>query len=284
MNNLLSFQSLFCGAFVLTHLLFTSLLMAQENPHKPLVIAHRGASGSAPENTLVATQKALEMGADMVEIDLHMSKDGEVMVIHDATLKRTTNGTGLVKDHTLEELKKLDAGAWFHEDFAGEPLPTLAEFLTLLDGKAIALLEIKKSPQGIYPGIEQKIVDLVRKHEAEDWCILQSFESKTVQNFLKLVPDWEIHKLISGKPPVFPDYQAGKQQIGPALDLPGITAVNPNYRVLTPQLIERIHQENLRVFTWTVNQEKDLKRMIEMKVDGIITNYPERLVALLKEE
>ena len=258
-------------------------MSAQHTSYKPLVIAHRGASGTAPENTLIATQKALEMGADMVEIDLHMSKDGEVIVIHDATLDRTTNGSGLVKDHTLEELKKLEAGSWFDPKFNGEPIPTLDEFLILMDGKAIALLEVKKSKKELYTGIEQKIVELVRKHQAEKWCIIQSFETPTVQNFLQLVPDWEIHKLISGQVPVIPVYHDGQIRMGQAMSLPGIQAINPSHKALNRRFVRRAHQHGMKVFTWTVNEEKDFKRVLRFKVDGIITNYPERLMAILKQ-
>ncbi len=122
-----------------------------------LVIAHRGASGYAPENTLASIRKGLDMGADMVEIDIHLSKDGEVVVIHDATLERTTDGTGKVQSKTLEELKKLNAGSWFGKEFSQEKIPTLKEVIDLMDGKALLLIELKNdSKNGMYEDLVEK--------------------------------------------------------------------------------------------------------------------------------
>lgn len=120
-------------------------------------IAHRGASGHAPENTMAAFEKAFEMKADYIEIDVQMTKDGELIAIHDTTVNRTTNGTGSVGDYTLEEIQQLDAGSWFGQEFVGERIPTFEEIIDTYRGKIGLLIELK-SPE-LYPGVEEKVAE-----------------------------------------------------------------------------------------------------------------------------
>lgn len=249
----------------------------------PLNIAHRGASGHAPENTLAAVQLAMDMGADMIEIDLHFSRDGEAIVIHDATLDRTTNGSGQVKEFTTEELQKLDAGSWFDEKFEGERLPTLGEVLALIDGKVQILIELKQGKSGRYPGLEKRTIELVNQYGARDWAVLQSFEDETVIELRRQDPNLEVHKLIGGAMPDLPAYFDGQPVWGNILNFPGVQAINPHYLSLNPRFIHQAHARNLKVFTWTVNQPEDMQKLIDMGIDGIITNYPDRLKKLLEE-
>ncbi len=146
------------------------------SPGSPLLrVGHRGAKGHAPENTLASFQLGMEMGVTAVETDVHLSKDGEVVLIHDHTVDRTTNGHGFVKDLTLAELKKLDAGSWFAARFAGERIPTLTELLIWAKDKVGVAIEIKNGPI-YYPGIAEKTIRLLREHGMERQAILISFD------------------------------------------------------------------------------------------------------------
>lgn len=259
-----------------THLyfiLFVFLLSCMENSEpyrRPLIIAHRGASGVAPENTLAAVQKALDAGADIVEIDVHFSKDKKIIVMHDASVIRTTEGEKDLEQMTLEEIKSLDAGSWFSADYAGEQVPQLEEVLSLIQGQAILLIEIKKGRNGRYEGLEQAVIDVVDSAQARDKVIIQSFEYETVQQVQQLAPSIEVHQLVTAA--------------GGLDEYTGIAAINPYYRTLTHRFIRQAHERGLKVFTYTVNSEKEMKKCMRGRVDGIITNYPGRLVELLKEK
>jgi glycerophosphoryl diester phosphodiesterase len=150
-----------------------TLLRAQGSP--VLRVGHRGAKGHAPENTFASFDLAVQMGVHAVETDVHLSKDGEIVIIHDHTVDRTTNGHGFVKDLTVEELRRLDAGAWFDARFAGERIPTLAELLAWAHDRVSLAIEIKNGPI-YYPGIAGKVIRLLREHDMIDQAILISFD------------------------------------------------------------------------------------------------------------
>jgi len=262
------------------------------------VIAHRGASGHAPENTMSAFRKAVEMDVDMIELDVHLSKDGEVIVFHDATLDRTTNGSGLVKDYSLAELKKLEAGSWFSAEYEGEPIPTLSEVLAYLtevrkEGKNIELLvEIKNGKNILYEGIERKVLDLLwpLNEGSEWWCTVQAFDTEyllSAQAYINQQEksgrkfDGELHKLVFtdfSPLPLFIDY---KFRWGYPNHSGYFQAVNPYFKSLTEGKVSSQQVRGNKVFTYTVNQEEDMKKVLAMQVDGIITDYPDRLNALL---
>lgn len=230
---------------------------------QPLIIAHRGASGSAPENTLASFRQAMEIGSDFIELDIHLSKDGELIVMHDETVNRTTNGKGKIKNLTLEQIKNLDAGSWFGNEFKGLVVPTLDEVFQLSNGKIKLLIEVKGNPKK-YPGIEKKLIDKIYKYYSKDWCIVQSFEEEFLNNIHKMDSTIPLHQLIVGK--IFP------------LKIPVfILAVNPNYHFVSVKKVEKLHLQNKKIFVWTVNEEKKMQKLISMGVDGIITNYPGKL-------
>lgn len=161
------------------------------------VIAHRGYSSKAPENTLSAFKMALEIQADMIELDVHLSKDNQVIVMHDANLERTTGLNATVRSKTLSELKQLKAGAWFGIEFNNEPVPSLEEVIQLVAGQSILLIEIKLDEQNeIYQGIIQAVLDLITKHNATDWCILQAFESDYLKEIQASKSEIPYYKLI----------------------------------------------------------------------------------------
>lgn len=250
---------------LITHLFFSTFLpgiiMSQT-----AVIAHRGSSGTAPENTLAAFKFAIESGADFIELDVHLSKDGELIVMHDESVNRTTNGKGKIKELSLDQIKKLDAGKWFDDSFTGMVVPTLDEVFRLPDEKIKFLIEIKGTPKK-YPGIEKKVADKIARYRVKNRCILQSFNLEFLKNFHTIDSTFQLHYLVVGK--VFPE------------NIPGyIRAVNPNFHFVTAKKISKLHKANRTIFVWTVNDERKMKKLLELGVDGIITNFPGKLKAI----
>ena len=171
----------------------------RHTPSKFINVAHRGASGHAPENTIAAYDLAVKMKADYFEVDVQRSKDGHLVIMHDTTVDRTTDGSGSVKDLTLAQLKQLDAGSWFSSAFAGEKIPTLEEVLDRYRGKGIKILIELKNPS-LYPGIEQQVVEALTKRNLDkrkDKVIVQSFDLESVQRFHQLLPTVPIGVLAS---------------------------------------------------------------------------------------
>jgi glycerophosphoryl diester phosphodiesterase len=237
-------------------------------------IAHRGASGKghSPENTLSAFREAINIGADCVECDVHCTKDGQVVVIHDGTLARTTNKKGTVVEMTLEEIKKADAGSWFSSLFTNERIPTLGELLELTKGKVINVIEIKPN------NITKRVVEEVEKANAVNDVILQSFYPEAVKAAFELNPKIPRALLLSGQLPVLrmPSimdliYQATQV---------GASTMNLPYKIVTPNLIKESHKRGMNVWAWTVDDESDIKAQINMGIDGVTSNYPERLISL----
>ncbi|MBX2842123.1 MAG: hypothetical protein KTR26_10140 [Flammeovirgaceae bacterium] len=252
---------------------------------KITIIAHRGASGHAPENTLAAFTTALDMQSDVIELDIHLSKDGEVVVIHDESVERTTNGFGLVKDLTLSELKGLDAGEWFGSDYKGENIPTLKESLELIKGSAKVLIEIKTGRDGfIYTNIEKKTIEIVNNLEALDWCVIQSFEPYYLQTARKYNKEIEIQRLLFSDYSPFPFFSDTEFKAGDFVEYEvGYTAINPYFMSLTAGKVNTLHERGFKTNPYTVNKEDEMKKLIAMGVDGIITNYPDVLKGILDE-
>jgi len=249
---------------------------------KPLVIAHRGASGYAPENTLASIKKALEFKPDYIEIDVHYSKEKEVMVLHDHTLERTSNGKGDVTDYTKAELQAFDAGAWFGEEFKGEKIPTLAEIVEAINGQSILLIEVKKG-KDYYIGIEQKIDSIIKAHNATAWCEVQSFYDHYVEGFIAIQPDYKIHKLIVGDISWLPLYIDHKPRFGNPYGWGNkVAGINPSRKFASQGFINKLHEKGYTCFSYTVNEPEDIKKLIERGIDGIITNYPDRVAKVFE--
>lgn len=229
------------------------------------IFAHRGASGYAPENTLEAFRLAMEQGADGMELDVHLTKDGEVVVIHDETLDRTSNGHGNVRDYTLEELKKFS----FHnhmEKYQGVQIPTLKEALNLVKNSRIKVnIELKT---GIYwyEGIEEKTMDIVKTIGMEDRVIYSSFNHYSIQKVLEQNSDAETAYLFSDVPLNMEKYakDTGVKGLHPAV-----------YHLKMADFLETYMKSGLKVRVWTVNNKEDMKMFIDAGVDAIITNYPD---------
>jgi glycerophosphoryl diester phosphodiesterase len=241
-----------------------------------MVIAHRGFSGDAPENTLAAFQKAIEVDSDMMEFDVHISRDGQVVVIHDDTLERTTNGHGQVADYTLKELKQLDAGFWFAKRFSGETIPTLEEALQLAKGRILVNIEIKDGSLGQYTitDLADRTLQEVRKAAMAEQVIFSSFYPPALERIQERDSRVWVALLYHRSWQSIPQVTGGKS----------FSILNLRNSFLTKGKIARIHQEGMRVNTYTVNAAAQMERFIRWGIDGIITNHPDRLIKILQKK
>ena len=237
-----------------------------------IIVGHRGAAGLAPENTLAAIERGIEAGADMVEIDIHLTSDGYLIVCHDQTVDRTTDGEGRICDMTLAQIKRLHVlNAWGQA--IDVSLPTLDEVLTLVSGRCRVLIEIKRTGS-LYQGIEQKLVNVIAAHNAQDWVVVQSFNDSVLFNLHHIAPELLLEKLVVGKLPGLP------------LIIDGISIVKFDYdkydfvqsfnfynHALNAALIDEIHAHGKQVKTWTHEGPED--QPCWQQVDGYITNRPD---------
>jgi glycerophosphoryl diester phosphodiesterase len=250
-------------------------LILKNQKRKVAVVAHRGASGVAPENTLAAIRKALETSADFIEIDIHQSKDGEVVVMHDATVDRTTNGTGQIADLTLAELKQLDAGITFDSAFAGERIPTLAQVLNLVKGKKKLLIELKKGKTEYYLGLEQSTLQLISLYNANEWCVLQSFHDPILERIWQADFVIPTHKLIVGKIPFLPIFIDHELKFGSFDRYSQAAAINVHRYFASKAFIKSLHGQGFKTFIWTEDKPENIQRLFELGADGVMTNHPE---------
>ncbi|PLX01942.1 MAG: glycerophosphodiester phosphodiesterase [Marinilabiliales bacterium] len=221
-----------------------------------LIIAHRGASGFKPENTITSFLRAIELEAKMIEFDVHVCKSGEAVVIHDFDVDRTTNGKGIVSELTLDALKKFDAGD-------GEQIPTLDETLNAINGKSMVNIEIKgKNSYKIVAETIKKQIDS-SVWEADDFLV-SSFNHKDLLKFHKLMPEIKIGVLFEEVPENF-------HVIAQKLNA---YSINADTAFLSKEIVENIHLKGYKIFAYTVNNEDDKIKMEDLNVDGIFTNYP----------
>jgi glycerophosphoryl diester phosphodiesterase len=237
-----------------------------------LVIAHRGASGHAPENTLGAFKKAVAMGATFIETDLQLSRDARFVAIHDATLNRTTNGQGIVHDMTLAELRRLDAGSWFGSEYTGERIPTLEELLAFSKKNDVVFyLELK--PGGSWGG-EHALIGALRESGEIPRSVVISFDATVVLNLRKIEPTLMTGLLYEGviENPLEKAVEVGARQLLVRGDL------------VTPVLLAEARKKDLQVVCWTVNHPAHMRMLVAAGVDGIMSDYPDRLLAAVKKE
>lgn len=234
--------------------------------NNPKIIAHRGASGYAPENTMSSFRKALSMNADGIELDVHLTKDGHLVVCHDERVDRTTDGKGFIKELTLSEIRQLDAGSWFNEQFKGERIPVLEEVFDLIKCKDILLnIELKSGPI-FYDGIENQVIDMIRKYKMEERTIVSSF------NHYSLIEIKKINRKI--KTGIL--YMAGV--VDPWIYAKRIeaNAIHPLFYNINQRFIKGCRENGLTVTPFTVNEEEYMIAMIISGVSGFITNYPDK--------
>jgi len=230
-----------------------------------LNIAHRGASGSFPENTIRAFQAAADAGAAMCELDVRLTRDGVPVVIHDATVDRTTGSRGAVAEMTLAEIRRLDAGVRCGAHFAGEPIPTLAEVFEALGDRCALNIELKAD------GLERPVCAMIRARGAIATAMVSSFDWAALARIKAIDAEVRIGVLAD---------RDGGAMLAAARRL-GAWAVNPRYNLCTPELVTAAHRQGFQVMVWTVDDVAAMRCMIGYGVDGIMTNYPERLSALV---
>jgi glycerophosphoryl diester phosphodiesterase len=257
---------------------FSADAAGKEKEKEILNVAHRGASGHAPEHTLTSYKMGEKMHGDYIEIDLQMTKDGELIAMHDETLDRTTNGTGLVKDYTLQEIKELDAGSWFNEkypekanpDYKGLKVPTLEEVFQTFGKNANYYIETK-SPE-VYPGMEEKLAEVVDEYGInKDTLLVQSFSSASLLKMNKIVPSIKLVQLMWYTSPAAlsdGEVQAIKQYA---------IGIGPNSTMIDKEYVQKTVQNGLEIHPYTVNDKAEMQKLIDWGVTGMFTNFPDIL-------
>ncbi|KSU61914.1 glycerophosphodiester phosphodiesterase [[Bacillus] enclensis] len=261
----------------------------QLNDNQILNISHRGASGYAPEHTLPSYELGDQMGGDYIELDLQMTKDGELIAMHDETLDRTTNGTGQVKDHTLEEIKSLDAGSWFNaaypekakDEYNGLQVQTLQEVIEHFGKNKNYYIETK-SPD-VYPGMEEKLLEilkdynLTRQNGPSSRVIIQSFSEESLQKVHNLNENIPLVQLL--------DYKGTATITDEELDHYSEYAagLGMSYKKINQDYVQKVREHDLLIHPYTVNDKEDMKQLLEWGVTGMFTNYPDVLEETMKE-
>ena len=236
---------------------------------RPLVIAHRGASADAPENTIAAFELGLEQDANGLELDVHLSADGHPVVIHDFTLERTTDGTGPVSGLRVRELKRLDAGGWRARRFRGQRIQTLQEVLERFRDRTRFWIELKAGSR-VYPGIEERVVSMLEIYEVVDRTLVQSFDHDAIALTRSLNREVRVGALVEEAP------------VGDGLLAAGVAnAICPGAGLVTETLLTKIREAGLECYVWTVNEPALMDRLVSWQVDGIITDRPGVLSARL---
>lgn len=236
------------------------------------IFAHRGFSGKYPENTMLAFQKAVEIGVDGIELDVHLTKDNELVIIHDEDIRRTCDGEGLVKDMTLEELRRFDASATFRGVYGFCGIPTLREYFELVkDTDIITNIELKTGVYE-YPTIEKRTVELIKEFGLEEKIIFSSFNHFTVKRCEKIAPEIKRGFLTGDWIYDFGKYTKERN----------VQCCHPWHITLSQAVVDEMHAQGREINTWTVNEYEDIERLAAMGVDSLIGNFPDRMIEKLR--
>ncbi|MDO6657730.1 glycerophosphodiester phosphodiesterase [Anaerobacillus sp. 1_MG-2023] len=294
MKRIIKIAALSVSIFLFASMLPTGTVSAVEKDKSPgmnsnelLNVAHRGASGHAPEHTLVSYKLGDEMKGDYIEIDLQMTKDGKLIAMHDELVDRTTNGTGLVKDYTLEQLKELDAGSWFNEKYPekanpaykGLQVPTLEQVLQTFGKDARYYIETK-SPE-VYPGMEEELLRILNKYnltgvnERSSKVLIQSFSQESLLKMHKLDPNLPLIQLISYKEPATISEGELQELTEYAVGV-GMSASK-----IDETYVQKVRSAGLLIHPYTVNEKEQMTRLLDWGVTGMFTNYPDLLSDVL---
>lgn len=236
------------------------------------IYAHRGFSGKYPENTMLAFEKAVELGVDGIELDVHLTKDNVLVIIHDEDIKRTCDGQGLVRDMTYDELKKFDASATFRGVYGFNGIPTLREYFDLVkDTNVITNIELKT---GIfeYPTIEKRVIDMIKEYGLEKKIILSSFNHYTVMRCKDIAPEIKRGFLSESWLIGYGKYTAQND----------CQCCHPIHCFLSEETVKEMHDAGCEINTWTVNEYEDIKRLSALGVDSLIGNFPDRMIEVLR--
>ncbi|WP_286884396.1 glycerophosphodiester phosphodiesterase [Aneurinibacillus sp. UBA3580] len=240
-----------------------------------LCMAHRGWSGRAPENTMAAVRLVLQHSEIRgMEIDVQLSKDGIPVLMHDFTLGRTVKADGTVKDYTLEELKRFDAGSWFGSAFTDERIPSLEEVLAEVRGKVLLNIELKTAGD-MYPGLEEKVVELVYKYGMENEVYITSFDHDAVKRVHRLAPSLTKGLIFGGKSTLLHEQMAET----------GASVLSIPYPYLTQDFVKEMIEQGYTMIAWTIDDPEHIRRVMDLHPElQICTNYPDRMLGLTKKE
>jgi glycerophosphoryl diester phosphodiesterase len=247
---------------------------------KPMIVGHRGNCGEAPMNTLAGIQEAIDLGADMVEVDVRLSADGVPVLMHNATVDETTDGNGPIIEMTLSRIKELDAGSWMSEIYAGERVPTLVEALAL--GKDAAGFTLDVKDERVLGPMLEAVADMNMRNQViicgcgEDIAKMVRSIDGDFTVLLNLPPDIE-RLYVAGSSR---DFNAAYIGVARRAGLPGL---NVNHRYVSPELVRQAHLQSLSIWTYTVDDPERIRELVLMGVDAIYGNYPRRLVEIVRE-
>lgn len=264
--------------FLILIIIFVGYTIGSSQGRYVTIIAHRGASGYAPENTMEAIQLARELNADFIEFDVHLTKDGVLVANHDVTVERTTNGVGKIQDLTIQQLKQLDAGSWFNqtfpnrakEEYVNAKIATVEEIFQAFGTEEHFVIEIKYPY--LYPGIEEKLIKMLEKYhllEDRDKVILLSTSKESLKKLYKLNPNLKLGLLYiyTQDAKISYDELAELQQY--------ISIIIPNYNKLNQEYIRRVKNAGFQIYTYTVNDKQTFYKLLYWGIDGVITDYPD---------
>jgi glycerophosphoryl diester phosphodiesterase len=259
----------------------------REGATRPLVIAHRGGAGLWPENTIYAFEQSAALGADVIETDARLTADGALVLIHDETVARTTDGTARVSDLTLAELKRLDAGHRFTPD-GGRTFPHRGRGLTVPTlREAFALpgnLRFNIEPKDESDALVKALCAAIREHGMAERVVVAAFRQGTLDGFRRECPEVATSASASEASGFLARYKAGlAASYSPPMQALQVPEYAGGMQVLTREFVEAAHGRNLHVHAWTVNAAEDMRRLLDLGVDGIMTDYPDRLLELLKK-
>ena len=235
--------------------------------------AHRGFSGKYPENTMLAFRKAVEEGVDGIELDVQLTKDGEVVIIHDETIDRTTDGKGLVVSYTYDELRKFDASFKFRGQCGFNPIPTLREYFELIKDKNLVTNIELKTGLNEYFGIEEKVWKLIEEYRLEDRVLISSFNHYSVLRMKSIAPNLKYGLLT----------ETWIINAGKYTEDVGVKCYHPHFLSMTAENVKELKEHNIEINVYTVNEEKDIRDMIEKGIDIVIGNYPDLTKKILEE-
>ena len=251
--------------------------LKHNNFYRVKIIAHRGASAAAPENTLASFKEAVRVGADMIELDVRLSREGAVMVFHDPDLSRTTDGDGPVEKRRLAELRALDAGSWFSENFKGEGIPILEEVIRTIFSSRIELcIEIKIDPgrEELRDKLVADTLDIIERTGFSDRTIMASFDRESLRLSKAISPEIRTG-LIFSQEEVWTECEEEGYE--------GIDALSACWDIITAPRVAAAHRAGRKVIAWTIDREEELNHLLPLSVDALASNNPEWLIEALRE-
>lgn len=236
------------------------------NTGKVLIVGHRGALGLAPENTMASFQKGLETGCDLIETDIHLSRDGALILMHDGDVSRTTDGKGRIKDMTLEEIRRLDAGSWFGERFRGERVPVLGELLDWAKKRIPVVIEVKGDPRPA-KGIEAALLAELHRHGVVEDVMVIGFHHDCLKRIKQMEPSITVGLT----------YSCRLADTVGAARATGASSIRPRWDYWDAQLVEECHEAGLTAHAWIANDEERTAYLVEMGIDSLGVDFPDRV-------